>query len=736
VGIKHTMSNHSSYPPLYSLLNNKREIIIGRDPSCDLVLSDPYVSRQHCRVFVESNKYFIEDLTSTNGTYINNIRIRKIQEIKESDEIILGFQVLHLKNEGINTTDALAIEINQLSVVLNNKTIIHPFSAEVSKARFLAIMGPSGSGKSTIIKALTGFLPYTGEIKIFGLDLRKYEQYIFSKMGYVAQTDYLPNDLTVKDIMHYAFHLKKYKLDHNIDKDLLIQQTLEKVNLYSPEHLQKKVKQLSGGEKKRLSIAVEMLSKPALLILDEPTSPLDPETIREFLSYLKKIQEEGTTIIMVTHKTEDIQYADFLWFLGRGGKLCYIGPPGDIISTFHKNNYLDIYELLSNPQNVDDYALQFINNKPEKSSSNNPLQKSSLISSLHHLKVQLNYFYWLSLRYAKNKGQQGLNFWLLILLQPLIIPILIYFIFEKFQISNLFMLSITAIWFGISNSSREIVDEWPLFIKEKKYGISAISFYFSRFLILSLITFLQILIMVFTTNWLYYSNDVHIFNFEKYLWTLQLSAMSAISMGLFVSSLFTEAVKVISITPLVLIPQILLSGVIAPLDNPVKEYLSTLIISRWTTECLSRIQDEHAPYFKEQVFLFNPQKDTIFEEIKPCEPLKYCPGSDRITIKIPKDIKVNYQSQRRLQKLSIYQQVPVFSEDTFVIENNKDTIPYLTKEKKYEKVVALDQLHTYSKNSSLLILNNYESNLWALIIIMLLFAVITVIRLHTVKIIL
>jgi ABC-type multidrug transport system ATPase subunit len=70
-----------------------------------------------------------------------------------------------------------------------------------------------------------------------------------------------------------------------------------------------------------LSIAVEMLSKPALLILDEPTSPLDPETIREFLSYLKKIQEEGTTIIMVTHKTEDIQYADFFMVPGKRGEI-------------------------------------------------------------------------------------------------------------------------------------------------------------------------------------------------------------------------------------------------------------------------------------------------------------------------------------------------------------------------------------------------------------------------------
>lgn len=306
------MQPHSSYLPLSEILKSKNEIIIGRDPSCDLVLSDPYVSRRHCRIFKENQRYFVEDLNSTNGTFINNIRLRKIQELKENDELILGFQVLYLNSEGVNTSDALAIETQNLSVTVSGKVILHPVSAQVPKGSFLAIMGPSGSGKSTIIKAITGFMPFQGNVKIFGLDTRKYEQYIFSKIGYVGQVDYLPNDLSVKEVMYYAFHLKKSILPHNVDKESIIRQTLQKVNLFSQEHLTKKVKELSGGEKKRLSIAVEMLSQPALLILDEPTSPLDPETIREFLSYLKSIQKEGTTIVMVTHKTEDIPYADLL----------------------------------------------------------------------------------------------------------------------------------------------------------------------------------------------------------------------------------------------------------------------------------------------------------------------------------------------------------------------------------------------------------------------------------------
>lgn len=729
------MQPHSSYLPLSEILKSKNEIIIGRDPSCDLVLSDPYVSRRHCRIFKENQRYFVEDLNSTNGTFINNIRLRKIQELKENDELILGFQVLYLNSEGVNTSDALAIETQNLSVTVSGKVILHPVSAQVPKGSFLAIMGPSGSGKSTIIKAITGFMPFQGNVKIFGLDTRKYEQYIFSKIGYVGQVDYLPNDLSVKEVMYYAFHLKKSRLPHNVDKESIIRQTLQKVNLFSQEHLSKKVKELSGGEKKRLSIAVEMLSQPALLILDEPTSPLDPETIREFLSYLKSIQKEGTTIVMVTHKTEDIPYADWLWFVGKGGKICYIGHPDNLLNTFDKKNYFEIYELLSNNKNADAYALQFRENTTNKSHSDKASLGHSSEKTLFYFKQQVISTYWLTLRYATIKQKQGLNFLAMIVLQPIIIALLIYSIFNQFQISNLFMLSIAAIWFGISNSAREIVNEWALFVKEKKYGINPISYYSSKFLILNLITFIQVFLITTTCYFLYKNADIHIFGFTTYLSNLQLTAMSAISLGLLISSLFTEAVKVISIIPLVLIPQILFSGVISPLDSPVKELISTMVISRWSTEMLCRTQDQNTPATKELTLLFNPEKDTVFKEIKPCEPLLHCPGNKEIIIKIPENIHIRYQSKKKVEKAAVYQQAPEWCSDTLIVTPSRDTIPLLSNNHKYEKVSALSQLNSYKQNSILSFMNNYKNNLFVLLLQTLIYILLTLYRLFTVKII-
>lgn len=729
------MHPHSSYLPLSEILKSKNEIIIGRDSSCDLVLSDPYVSRRHCRIFKENQRYFVEDLNSTNGTFINNIRLRKIQELKENDELILGFQVLYLNSEGVNTSDALAIETQNLSVTVSGKVILHPVSAQVPKGSFLAIMGPSGSGKSTIIKAITGFMPFQGNVKIFGLDTRKYEQYIFSKIGYVGQVDYLPNDLSVKEVMYYAFHLKKSILPHNVDKESIIRQTLQKVNLFSQEHLTKKVKELSGGEKKRLSIAVEMLSQPALLILDEPTSPLDPETIREFLSYLKSIQKEGTTIVMVTHKTEDIPYADLLWFVGKGGKICYIGHPDNLLNTFDKKNYFEIYELLSNNKNADAYALQFRENTTNKSHPDKASLGHSSKKTLFYFKQQVISTYWLTLRYATIKQKQGLNFLAMIVLQPIIIALLIYSIFNQFQISNLFMLSIAAIWFGISNSAREIVDEWALFVKEKKYGINPISYYSSKFLILNLITFIQVFLITTTCYFLYKNADIHIFGFTTYLSNLQLTAMSAISLGLLISSLFTEAVKVISIIPLVLIPQILFSGVISPLDSPVKELISTMVISRWSTELLCRTQDQYTPATKELTLLFNSEKDTVFKEIKPCEPLLHCPGNKEIIIKIPENIHIRYQSKKKVEKAAVYQQTPEWCSDTLIVTPSRDTIPLLSNNHKYEKVSALSQLNSYKQNSILSFMNNYKNNLFVLLLQTLIYILLTLYRLFTVKII-
>lgn len=323
----------------------------------------------------------------------------------------------------------------------------------------------------------------------------------------------------------------------------------------------------------------------------------------------------------------------------------------------------------------------------------------------------------------------------MIVLQPIIIALLIYSIFNQFQISNLFMLSIAAIWFGISNSAREIVDEWALFVKEKKYGINPISYYSSKFLILNLITFIQVFLITTTCYFLYKNADIHIFGFTTYLSNLQLTAMSAISLGLLISSLFTEAVKVISIIPLVLIPQILFSGVISPLDGPVKEVISTMVISRWSTEMLCRTQDQNTPATKELTLLFNSEKDTVFKEIKPCEPLLHCPGNKEIIIKIPENIHIRYQSKKKVEKAAVYQQTPEWCSDTLIVTPSRDTIPLLSNNHKYEKVSALSQLNSYKQNSILSFMNNYKNNLFVLLLQTLIYILLTLYRLFTVKII-
>ena len=177
----------------------------------------------------------------------------------------------------------------------------------------LAIMGPSGCGKSTLLKALNGDTPPTkGKVFLFNLELSTNWQYLKTQIGYVPQDDIVHRQLTVEQCLYYT---AKLRLDNISDRyiDKKIDQVLADLNIL--EKKKNLISNLSGGQRKRVSIAVELMTDPLIMFLDEPTSPLDPQTIEDFLEILKKLSDRGTTVIMVTHKPEDLDYMDEVIFM-------------------------------------------------------------------------------------------------------------------------------------------------------------------------------------------------------------------------------------------------------------------------------------------------------------------------------------------------------------------------------------------------------------------------------------
>ena len=479
-----------------------------------------------------------------------------------------------------------------------NKIGLQPMSLELKRKSFVALMGPSGCGKSTLLKCLNGDNPATsGEVYINGLSLIDNYDLVKKSIGYVPQDDIIHIELSVYKTLFYAAKLRLPDETSNEEIDARINKVLKSLKLNQQNQnnkigqkniKHKKVKELSGGQRKRISIAVELLTEPSILFLDEPTSPLDPETIDSFLKSLRSLVEGGTSIIMVTHKPEDLNYVDEVVFLGVNGHLVYKGLPDKITEHFKVASIIEVYSKMSNLETV--------------KKSYHPPKKGSISSNinpkLNRIRPDSSFrqLYWLANRYLKIKLNDYSNL-LLLLLQPIIIGGLISLVFSKFSIGVIFLTSISAIWFGVSNSAKEIVAELPIYKRERMYNLNINTYIVSKLLILSLIALIQVLIFVTIIYFNFKANatsefpDTYLRPFWKSVGFLFMISCSATLLGLFLSSFFNNTEKVMTVVPITLMPQIMLAGVMTKLETPLIEILSFFTLGRWGTEGFSRLQD-------------------------------------------------------------------------------------------------------------------------------------------------
>lgn len=481
-----------------------------------------------------------------------------------------------------------------------NKIGLQPLSLEIKQKSFVALMGPSGCGKSTLLKCLNGDNPATsGEVYINGLSLIDHYDEVKKSIGYVPQDDIIHTELSVYKTLYYAAKLRLPDGTSNEEINERIHKVLKSLKL--DQHDQgdpsnqrsikhKKVKELSGGQRKRISIAVELLTEPSILFLDEPTSPLDPETIDSFLKSLQDLSRAGTSIIMVTHKPEDLNYVDEVVFLGVKGHIVYKGVPNEITQDFNAESIIEVYSKMSD---IDEVKKKYL--KPKENSLlaavNPKLNKSRPHSSIQQL-------YWLSRRYLHIKINDASNL-LLLLLQPIIIGGLVSLVFTEFRIGVIFLTAISAIWFGVSNAAKEIVSELPIYKRERMYNLNINTYIVSKLLILSLIALIQVIVFVaiiyfnFKWNAITEFPNTYLRPFWEVVGFLFMVSCSATLIGLFLSSYFTTTEKVMTVVPITLMPQIMLAGVMTKLDTQLIEILSFFTLGRWGTEGFARLQDDY-----------------------------------------------------------------------------------------------------------------------------------------------
>lgn len=571
-------------------LSVKKELTIGREESCDITLPHISVSKCHAKIIHERDGYYIVDNSSTNGIIVNNKHISGKEKLHEKDVITITNSKLIFTTTMISyccyksgiSVDASDIVIRRGKGKKSFITSNH-VNLNIKPGELIAIIGGSGAGKSTILNCMCGYLqPTQGEIFINGVNLYKNFDSLKKLVGYVPQSDIVYDNLTLHDMLMYTAKLRLPKDIIPAERENAITRAIDMVEL--PEKRDSLIKSLSGGQRKRASIAVELLSDPNLLFLDEPASGLDPGTERNLMQSLRKMADGGKTVILVTHSTLQLKMCDKIVFMGKGGNLCFYGSYDDALAFFGVSDIVDVYNMIT------EQAKQWSEKFEKSKVALGKIRQTSAVSGKSK-ESRFKQLCVLSSRYLKLVANDKQRL-LLLLIQAPLLAVLISFVadgkqFEQYEMTKslLFALSCSAFWVGMLNAIQEVCKEHTIMKREYMTGLSLSAYISSKIIVLGILCLIQsvLIISVFSVMVGLPEKGVLTHPFLELLITTFITAVSSTAMGLFVSSLFSNADRAMTVAPILLMPQILFSGLIFKLSGAT-EIISWVAVCRWSME--------------------------------------------------------------------------------------------------------------------------------------------------------
>lgn len=580
---------------------DKKDVLIGRSQSCQIFLSNPGVSKIHCQVFYENDRYIFRDCNSKNGSLINGFPVTEDVVLRDKDVIqILGYQ-LFFSGESIyfkTTASGVSLRVCNVSKTVGagkkRKKILQNVDCEIKANEFVAIIGGSGAGKTTLMNAISGFEPgFSGKVYCNGADMIKNFQRIKSVIGFVPQQDIIYENLTLERMLEYSSRLRMPKDTDTVERKKRIKEVLKMVDLEGQKNTL--IRKLSGGQKKRASIAVELLADPKLFFLDEPTSGLDPGTEKNLMISLKTLaRQHGKTIIMVTHTTANLHLCDKILFMGPGGKLCFCGNVKEAKKFYQTEDLVDIYNMVS--QNTEFWEKRYsayAKNSPPVKENKDSYEKDKKLKK----ESAFSQFFVLIERYAELLLHDKPRL-MILFLQPGLIAVLLYIVADDkiFQIyestkSILFALSCSAIWIGLFNSIQEICKERVIVKREYMANLRLTGYVLSKVVLQALIGVVQAIVLTETFLILVDKQKEGIF-FDNYsveiVFTIWLTILASTAMGLIISALVKSGDKAMTVAPFVLIVQLLFSGILFMLEGAGKK-ISYCTVSRWSVEALGSI---------------------------------------------------------------------------------------------------------------------------------------------------
>ncbi|MFF5184635.1 FHA domain-containing protein [Streptomyces sp. NPDC000345] len=578
-----------------------RTVRIGRAADNDLVIDDLVVSRRHAELrALPDGTYEIADLGSHNGTYLNGFPVTAAP-LGPGDIVGIGHSAFCLVGDELQEyvdTGEVSLDVQDLTVAVDRgrKTLLDHVSFPVGEKCLLAVVGPSGAGKSTLLNALTGQRPADhGTVVYDGRDLYHDYAELRQRIGLVPQDDILHAQLTVRAALGYAAELRFPQDTAGAERRERVDEVIRELGL--EQRAEQAVHSLSGGQRKRVSVALELLTKPSLLFLDEPTSGLDPGMDRSVMHMLRGLADDGRTVIVVTHSVLSLDVCDRLLVLAPGGRIAYYGPPEEALSFFGFTQWPEAFEAFERDQDRD-WAGEYRDSPPHRryvvnSSAQPRLPREGPVIMLPPPRprsrgAQLGT---LIRRYATALGADR-TFLAIMIALPFVMGAMARALAgseltRDTAMNALLILCVGGVLTGAANAVRELVKERVIYQRERAVGLSRSAYLMSKVVVLGAVTVVQAVVLTLVAL---LGVDLGAPGGKGVLMpplieitvAVALLAFTAMMLGLLVSALVRKEEVTMPLLVLLAIVQVVFCGALLKLNGvPGLEQLSWLVPSRW-----------------------------------------------------------------------------------------------------------------------------------------------------------
>jgi ABC-type multidrug transport system ATPase subunit/ABC-type transport system involved in multi-copper enzyme maturation permease subunit len=584
---------------------------IGRSTDNDIVIQDVLASRHHAFLIETPLGTEIRDAHSVNGTFVNGVRVGSAV-LTEGDVVTIGnVDLVFTRDTLVRRTEAATrtggLEVNAVCFSVDRgKQLLDHITLTARPGTLTAIIGGSGAGKTTLSRLIAGYTsPTSGSVTFEGHNIHTEYASMRSRVGMVPQDDVVHRQLTVNQALGYAAELRLPPDTSKSDREQVVAQVLEELEL--TKHADTRVDKLSGGQRKRASVALELLTGPSLLILDEPTTGLDPALDRQVMMMLRQLADAGRVVLVVTHSVSYLDVCDQLLLVAPGGKTAFLGPPSQIGAAMGTTNWADIFAMVgADPDEANRRFLAENRQPPRALSESSPADLGEPV----HTDI-FRQFSTVARRQVRLViSDRGYTVFLALL--PFLIGILTLTVRGKTgygmgdPLSNspnqpdqiLVMLTIGAVFMGTALTIRDLVGERPIFRREQAVGLSTAAYLAAKIVVFSAFAIVQaaIAVVISVVGWgqpIAHAVLLGNVSFELFVDVAATCVASAL-LGMALSAIARSQDQIMPLLVVAIMSQLVFcGGLIWVTNRPVLDQLSWGTPARWGYAAEASTIDTH-----------------------------------------------------------------------------------------------------------------------------------------------